>query len=52
MAYENYEIALINSFGQDVEQGIINPENTDIQGNNAKNKYNRYISSITNLKPL
>lgn len=51
MAYENYEIALINSFGQDVEQGIINPENTDVQGNNAKNKYNRYISSITNLKP-
>jgi hypothetical protein len=51
MAYENYEKALINSFGQEVEDGIIKPENIDIQSNNARTKYNRYINSITNLKP-
>lgn len=51
MAYENYEMALIASFGEEVEKGIILPENTDIQGNNARTKYNRYISSIANLRP-
>lgn len=51
MAYENYEMDLISSFGYEVEQGIINPNNTDIQGNNARNKYNKYISSIISLNP-
>ena len=51
MAYENYEMALIGSFGEEVEKGIVKPENTDIQGNNAQTKYNRYLTNITNLKP-
>lgn len=51
MAYESYEMDLVRSFGQEIEQGIVNPNNTDIQGNNARIKYNKYLASITNLNP-
>lgn len=51
MAYENYEMALINSFGMEVEEGIVIPENVDIQDNHARTKYNRYLTAISNLKP-
>lgn len=51
MAYEDYEIGLVKSFGDEVSAGIIKPENTDIQSNKARTKYNRYISSITRIQP-
>ena len=50
MAYENYEKALIDSFGEEVKRGIIKPENTDIQGN-AKVKYDRFIKTVKEIKP-
>ena len=50
MAYETYEKALIESFGQDVKNGKIKPENTDLQGN-AKVKYDRYIKTVKDIKP-
>lgn len=49
MAYENYEMALINSFGMEVEEGIVIPENIDIQGNHARTKYNRYLTAMNGL---
>ena len=51
MAYEDYELALIKSFGDEVDSGIIRPENSDIQSNKARTKYNRYISSLTDIQP-
>ena len=51
MAYEDYELALIKSFGDEVDSGIIRPDNVDIQSNKARTKYNRYISSIASIQP-
>jgi hypothetical protein len=51
MAYEDYEMALVRCFGEEVESGIIRPENTDIQSNKSRTKYNRYISSIKDINP-
>ena len=51
MAYEDYELALIKSFEGEVDSGIIRPDNTDIQSNKARTKYNRYISSLTDIQP-
>ena len=51
MAYEDYELALIKSFGDEVDSGIIRPDNADIQSNKARTKYNRYISSLTDIQP-
>ena len=51
MAYEDYELALIHSFGQEVDSGIIRLDNVDTQSNKARTKYNRYINSIINIKP-
>ena len=51
MAYEDYEIGLIKSFGNEVSAGIIKSENTDVQSNKARTKYNRYISAISKIQP-
>ncbi len=51
MAYSDYEIALSESFGIEVDKGIIQLENTDTQSNKARTKYNRYIKSIIETKP-
>ena len=51
MAYEDYEMSLIKSFGDEVDSGIIRLDNNDIQSNKARTKYYRYISSIKSIKP-
>lgn len=51
MAYEDYEIALVSRFGEEVDTGIIRPDNVDTQSNKARTKYNRYINSITSIAP-
>lgn len=51
MAYEDYEMALIKCFSDEVDSGIVRLENTDIQSNKARTKYNRYINSIKSIEP-
>lgn len=50
MAYENYETPLIMSFEKDVREGIILPENIDLQSAKARNKFNKYINDIQAVK--
>ncbi len=51
MAYSDYELDLVYSFGEEVASGKIMLENVDTQSNKARTKYNRYIKSITETHP-
>ena len=50
MAYENYEIALISSFGQDVKNGKVRLDNEDLRNTKARSKYSNFITSIGEVK--
>ena len=51
MAYSDYEVALVDAYLNDVRRGKINPVNTDLQSNNARNSYNGYLNGIIRLQP-
>ncbi len=51
MAYENFENSIIESFGRDIESGLVNPNIQDLEETKAKRKYQEYIEKVIKLRP-
>lgn len=52
MAYEQYEVALMNTFGKQLKSGeIILAEESELKSSKSRQKYNKFINDIQTIKP-